>query len=372
MLAPYQLSVRTRTYFGSGCTEQALQKEQELLGPRVLLVSTGRSLRKHGYLDDLVRMIGADVAVCDCISANPDVTEIREAVKAGKEMHASSVVGFGGGSAVDAAKAAAAGIVSEYDVGDFLSGQQPLPENPLPVIAVPTTAGTGAELTKGAIISDRERGIKGGIRGEQLIPAAAVVDPSYTETLPLKVTLESGFDVFAHAAESYCAVKANPFSEMLSEKAVRITGAMLPRLCRSLKDTEAREQMSFAAHIMGYNVNNVGNCLPHRLQYPVGAETDTSHGAGLAALYPAWFRHEETVQPERVGKLLEWLGCSGDEAPDVRIHHWLEMLGVSRTLTDLGIRSPAEELAGRVSGSLANDRLAGDPDVIRKIYEESI
>jgi alcohol dehydrogenase class IV len=236
---------------------------------------------------------------------------------------------------------------------------------------IPTTAGTGAELTKGAIISSREKKIKTGIRGEKITPVVAIVDPTYTYSLPINVTMEAGFDVFAHAIESYCSINANPFSEMLSEKAIKIVGETLPRLAKNLDDIEARKEICFASHLMGYNVKNVGNCLPHRLQYPIGAHTETSHGSGLIALYPAWIQQESIVEGEKIRNALDWLGCIPGE-PKERMKMWMDSLGISRRLRDLGCTIAAEELANQVTGNIKSDKLSEVDDIILKIYQESM
>lgn len=371
MLALYELSMTTRSYFGNRCVESALKKEKDVIGSKTLLVSTGRSLKRLGYFDELVSWIDAEVYIYDRITADPDVAEIREAVKLGKEHNVSSVIGFGGGSAIDAAKAAAVGIVSDIDIEQFLLKGLTPPDNTLPIIAIPTTAGTGAELSKGAILSSRGKRVKAGIRSDKVVPAAAMIDPVYTFSLPMNVTMEAGFDAFAHAAESYCSVNANLFSEMLSEKVIRFVGEALPRLYKDLQDEEAREMMSFASHIIGFNVKNIGNCLPHRLQYPLGVETGTSHGAGLIALYPAWMKYEHMVNPDRIDRILDWLGCSGGSAEE-RIRAWLRNMRIDRTITDLGNIRRAEEIAELVEGNLNNDRLAEKEDIIVKLYQESM
>lgn len=371
MLTHYEFVMLTRTYFGNKCVKDALDKEKELIGDRTLIITTSSAIKKIGFLDELISFLECEVFVYDHIRANPDVSEIREAIVLGKQNTVSSVIGFGGGSAMDAAKAVAMGIVSDLDIEEYLVKGLKLPENTLPIIAIPTTSGTGSELSKGAIISSREKRIKAGIRGEKLTPTVAIIDPTYTFSLPMNVTMESGFDVFAHAAESYCAVKANPFSEMLSEKAIKIVGECLPRLVLDLRNQESREQMSFASHIMGYNLKNVGNCLPHRLQYPIGAENGKSHGAGLIALYPAWIKYEANVNYERVDTILNWLGCDTGE-PEDRIRGWLEKVGISRTITDLGNKLSAKKLAEMVTGNLENDRLANTEGIIETLYKESM
>lgn len=367
----YQLSMSTRTYFGNKCVEEAVKKEKNIIGSKTLLITTGSVLKDLGFVDELVSWLDSEVFYYDKVTANPDVAEIREAVRIGRENHVDSVIGFGGGSAIDAAKAAAVGIVSDIDIEEYLIKGLTPPDDTLPIIAIPTTSGTGAELSKGTIISSREKKIKSGIRGEKVTPAIAIVDPTYTFKLPLTVTMETGFDVFAHAAESYCAVKADPFSETLSEKSIKTVGEALPRLAKNLDDYEAREMMSFASHIMGYNLKNIGNCLPHRLQYPIGVETETSHGAGLIALYPAWIKYESTVNPMRITQILDWLGCEEGQ-PEDRIRKWLDKMNISRSITDLGKVPSAEELAEMVSGNLKNDKLADEDDIIITLYKESM
>ena len=368
----YTLTMTTRTHFGNRCVEEAVKKEKQTLGDKPLIITTGGVLKQLGFLDEMIRWLDAEVICYDKVTADPDVMEIREAVKIGKECGVSSVIGFGGGSAMDAAKATAVGIASDIDIEDYLLKNIIPPEETLPIIAIPTTSGTGAELSKGAIISSLEKKIKSGIRGERVTPIVAIVDPTYTFSLPMNITMETGFDVFTHAAESYCSVNANPFSEMLSEKAIRIVGEALPRLSKDLKDTQAREMMSFASHIMGFNVKNIGNCLPHRLQYPIGISTETSHGAGLAALYPAWMKYEQNVNEERINRILDWLGCKKEDHAGERIKKWLDNLNLSRTMADLGNTLTADVLAGKVTGNLKNDKLADEEGIIVKLYQESM
>ena len=368
----YEFSMITRSYFGNRCVQGALKKEKDIIGDKTLLITTGNILYELGFIDELKSWLNADVFYYNNVTPNPDVAEIREAITIGKQNKVSSVIGFGGGSAMDAAKAAAIGIVSDVDIEDYLIKELPLPENTVPVIAIPTTAGTGAELSKGAIVSIREKKIKSGIRGENIAPAVAIVDPTYTFSLPYDVTMEAGFDVFTHAAESYCSVKTNPFSEMLSEKAIKIVGQALPRLAKNLEDREAREMMSFASHIMGYNVKNIGNCLPHRLQYPIGITTKTSHGAGVIAIYPAWMRYEEKINRERIKTILDWLGCEKDVDAGERILKWLKGMKIDRTIKDLGNTLSTKELASMVSGNLKNDKLADIDGIIETLYSESM
>lgn len=376
-MASFFLEIPTRIHFGRNICRRALEKEGNILGCRVLIVTTGGSLRRQGFVDkleDILEGLDKDVCICDGVSPNPKLDEVKEAVRIGKEFQATSVIGFGGGSAMDAAKVAAVGLACKDSIESyFFDGVEP--EVSLPVVALPTTAGTGSELSKGAIISDAKSQVKRGIRGKNLYPKVAVVDSYFTEQIPYKVTMETGFDVFAHAVESYISVNANPFSEMLSLEALKLVGENLVRLMENLNDIKAREKMSYASMIMGINLSNTGTAMPHRLQYPVGAATGTSHGAGLLALYPAWLDIEYKYSAEKleqVACVLSGKICRGERKCLGEIKKFIEKLGIRQNLKILGIND--ETIGGlmqKVSGNIKNDPAFREMDAVKRIYRQS-
>jgi len=373
----YQLNIPTRIYYGRDILQEVLIKEKERFCGNVLIVTTGRSLIRLGYLERLQNAIGnmenvTEVHVFDCISANPRLSEVKEGISLGKKRNIDMVIGFGGGSALDAAKAIAAGIGNDESVEEyFYEGKEPGKET-LPVIAIPTTAGTGSELSKAAIITDDAKKIKGGIRGNAMYPVLAIVDPAFTESVPKYITMETGFDVLAHAIESYVSQASSPYTEMLSEQAIRLVGKYLPRLAEDLNDVEAREQMSFASMIMGINLGNASTALPHRMQYPLGAHTDTSHGAGLAALFPTWIHYEVQYSPEKVKQVVKLL--SGTEQTDVEkcISEFIKTLELPCSLRELGVEEEQlVQMAAEVTGNIKNDPATQEEDIILKIYKEA-
>lgn len=377
----FTFELSTKIYCGTDIIGEALKKEAQMLAGRILVVTSGRSLETYGHLSRLVKSLKdlpetEKVVVYKKVSANPKLEEVQEAVTLGKLEKVQKVIGFGGGSALDAAKAVAVGVASEEKMETYLlDGKEPTEET-LPIIAIPTTAGTGSELSKGAIISSSFYHIKAGIRGKNILPCIAIVDAAYTWTVPKKITMETGFDVLAHAIESYMAVKATPFSEMLSEKAIKIACKNLILLCRNLNNREAREKMSFASMIMGLNLADVGTCLPHRMQYAIGACTESSHAAGLIALYPSWVQHEFEVNPKRLGRILQWMGYLEISTPiqaQNAFESFFECLDVKYSLAGLGIAEEwVEMLAEKVTGNLANDRLAENPGIVKTIFRESL
>lgn len=379
-MRPYHLNIPTKLYYGRDIWRGALREIEQMLCGSVMIVTTGRSLARLGYLGDLKRAVTESplvdtLTVFDKVSANPRLSEAEEGVALAKDAKADVIIGFGGGSAMDMAKAVALGARTDEAVGAFFYGKSAVGKDILPVIAVPTTAGTGSELSRAAILTDSAKKRKGGIRGDALYPRAAIVDPIFTESVPFHITMQTGFDVLAHAMESYVSKAASPYTRMQSEYAVRTVGEMLPRLAQDLQDIEAREKMSYASMIMGINLGNASTGLPHRLQYPLGALTDTSHGQGLAALYCAWIGYEYQYSRESVEEMTSILAgrsIRGKEACTGVMREFITRLGLPVTLQEMGIgREQLDIMAEAVTGELANDPAAQEQDIVRKIYERA-
>ncbi|NDL67872.1 iron-containing alcohol dehydrogenase [Anaerotalea alkaliphila] len=377
----FNLSIPTRIHFGRGILEEALQAEAAILRGNLLVVTGRRAMREGGHLDRLEGLLRKNGGVQSVrffqgVSPNPKVEEVDEAIRLGLETGADAVIGLGGGSALDAAKAVAAGIRAGEGIGPYLLEGKPLPEAVLPLVAIPTTAGTGSELSMGAILSAPSQGFKGGIRGPQLLPVAAIVDPAFTDDLPVGTTRETGFDIFTHGVETYLSTRANAFTRMLSREALGIVSLHLPALVRKPRDSQARDRMSYASMLMGVNLAGAGTCLPHRLQYPVGALTDTSHPRGLAALYPAWVHHGYASSPEAwdtLASLLDRRPRAGREEVEGSVCNFLEAVGMATTLEALGIREgQLETLCAGVTGNIAQDPAGKEPDIVRRIYGRAL
>ena len=369
----HKLEIPTRVYFGRGILEEGLEdvsKKSGILVNPILIVTTGGSLYRFGHIERLKNCISEinpdlEVYIYDGIRSNPTLQDVECGISFAKENNIKSVIGFGGGSALDAAKAIAAGVVAEtYITNIFRKGEEP--KDALPIIAIPTTAGTGSELSKAAILTDKERVRKGGLRGEKLYPDAAVVDSEFTETISLKVTMETGFDVLAHAIEGYVSKAASPFTKMLSEYVISNAGNSIKKLANDLYDVEARGQMSFCSMLMGINLGNTGTALPHRLQYPVGAHTNSSHAAGLAAMYPVWLKYESSYSPEEIKRIMGLLEIE-------EIEELIKYMGLRNSLEEIGVKQEMiDQMCEEVSGNLQNDPAFSEQDIVKKIYRESL
>lgn len=370
---PFEHLTPTRIVFGAGSFERAGECAAEL-GAHALVVCGRGAMRRTGVLDRLTAQLhrrGLAVSVFDGVSPDPKSTEVDAALALLRKRSCDHLIGLGGGSALDAAKAASVAVERD-SVAEIVGAT--LPPNPrsLPVLAIPTTAGSGAEVTKGAIVTDVERSLKSGIRGPDVFPAIALVDPELSATMPPAVAAETGFDALTHAVETYVARRASPLTEPMSEQAVRLLGASLSGLAEAPPDPGRRARLAYAALLGGLTVANASTCLPHRLQQAMGAvpRLQVSHGRGLAALYPAWYERAQpfaTAKFERLGELL------GGEGFGPTLEHLRSELGLGAGLAELGFTAAdLDACLAAVGGNVDNDPIEGvGPALMRAIYEDS-
>ena len=369
----------TKVFFGCGEFDNVGASVAQW-GTKALIVSGRRAMSALGYRERLERMLltaGMMTAVFDEVSADPRTSEVNECVVRYRQWRPDVIIALGGGSAMDAAKAVALGITVGEAVEPYLAGQKAVPAVDIPLIAIPTTAGTGSETNRAAILTDQAAGYKGSFRHDSLFPRMAIIDPLLTLSLPPLVTRETGFDVFAHAVETEISRAAsNPLVSLYSGEAIRLVGAALPEAVARGANREARTALAYAAMLMGANLANSSTCLPHRLQYPVAIATGTSHGAGLMALFRSWLEISyefSTEKFDRIGCLLSGQSVTGKIAVLRVYDDFIRRCGEPLRLRDLGItQADIAGLAERVSGSLDNDPAAKSPDIITKIYEGAL
>ncbi|MET8979491.1 iron-containing alcohol dehydrogenase [Streptomyces sp. NPDC004539] len=366
----FDLDIPTRIVFGAGTLDRLGPLTREL-GGRPLLV-TGRSAgRRYGYLERALASLD-DAVHFDGVSPNPTCAEVDQAARVARDHGCDVVVGLGGGSPLDAAKSVAA-VLGTGRPATELIGTTLSPADPVaPIVAVPTTAGSGSEVTKGAIVTDTARRFRSGIRGDALTPRIAVIDPELTATVPHHVRTETAFDAFAHAVEGFVARRSDPLSQSLAVRALGLITEHADSLVKREDSPASREAFALAALLGGINVARASTCLPHRLQQAMGALPDLgiSHGRGLAVVYPAWLRHTERYAPDDFGRLARALGTSSvGEA----VGEFLDRAGLASRLRDHGVTRPdLGLLLDGVSGNLDNDPRPGvDAEYLRTLYEES-
>ncbi len=366
----------TEIVFGCGGFEQAAGRIAQL-GTRALIVTGKRAMQALGYTDKMqhnLQAAGVKTAVFAGVSAEPHAAEVNRCVAEYAFYRPDVVVALGGGSVIDAAKGVLLGLSTGEGIEPYLVGKKNVDQVAItiPLVAIPTTAGTGAELNKAAILTDDTAGIKTSFRHQNFFPKVAIVDPLLTLSLSPKVTLETGFDVFAHAVETSISKATNSMVKMNSIEAIGQVRDYLPLAIQDGGNIAARTAMHYASMLMGASLANSSTCMPHRLQYPIGIKTGSSHGAGLISLFRPWLENTYEYSSEQFDCLFSALAgknCRGKVQVLQEFDRFTEAIGANYTLKTFGLsRENVPELADKVSGNLANDPAGLVPGIVDAMY----
>ncbi|MFM9107219.1 MAG: iron-containing alcohol dehydrogenase [Chloroflexota bacterium] len=312
---PFQWPTRVR--FGFGVSALAGEEARSLGGTRALVV-TDPGVRGAGLLDGvLASLAAAGVAshVHDRVSGNPRDHECVAAADAGRAFGAQVVVAVGGGSPMDAAKTAAALLTNGGSPQDW-EAPALLREDPLPIIAIPTTSGTGSEVTFYAVVTDTARRFKMSLLDTRIAPRVALVDPDLTMTMPPPVTASTGMDALTHAVEAFTGNLANPMADALAKEAIRLIAIHLAGAVRDGSNREARSGMMMASLLAGMAFGNTDVAAVHCLAEAIGGRYDTPHGVANSVFLPHVFAHNAEAFPARHAEVAAALGLDADGIPD--------------------------------------------------------
>jgi len=285
-LPPFEFLSAGRIVFGSG-TAQTLGARAQKLGARALWV-TGKDRSRVAALEAQLKHAGLELAAVS-VAGEPSVEDALRAVAAGRRIGAELVVACGGGSVIDLGKAAAALLTNPGDAFDFLEviGRgQPLVAPALPLIALPTTAGTGAEVTKNAVLASAEHGAKASLRHDSMLPAIALVDPQLTLSMPPAVTAATGLDALTQCLEPFVSCQHNPLTDALALEGMKRGARALERAFRDGTDLAAREDMALCSLFGGLALANAKLGAVHGFAAPIGGQFAGPHGAVCARLLP--------------------------------------------------------------------------------------
>jgi alcohol dehydrogenase class IV len=308
---------------------------------------------------------GVAVEVFSGGEPEPSLRAARACVAAAREFRPEAVVGLGGGSNMDLSKITATVLAHGGDPRDYV-GEGKVPGPVVPLFCLPTTAGTGSEVSAASVLTDTDNHIKVGILSNFLRPAVALVDPLLTVSCPPKVTADSGIDALTHAIEAYTAVDnetfplppgersvyqgRHPMGDLLAERAIQLIGKHLRRAVADGNDLEAREGMALGATLAGMSFSNVGVAAVHALEYPVGGSTHCSHGAGNGLLLPYVMRFNLPARVQKFAAIARLLGedvtglseGAAAERAVTAVEKLRADIGIPQRLRDLGVK--AEQL----------------------------
>ncbi len=282
----FEFATAGRIVFGPGSLREAAPAAAKM-GKRAMVV-TGASADRAAPLRAQLEAAGVR-CVPYSVSGEPTVEAVRQGAGQAREARCDLVIAMGGGSALDAGKALAALLTNAGDPLDYLEviGRwQALAKAAAPFIAIPTTAGTGTEATRNAVLASTEHRVKASLRSAGMLPRVAIIDPDLTLDLPRAVTASTGLDALTQLIEPYVSVRANPMTDMFCVEGIQRAAGALPRVFENGRDREARAEMSWVALLGGLSLANAGLGAAHGFAAPVGGMFPAPHGAVCAALLP--------------------------------------------------------------------------------------
>ena len=372
-------------HVGQGALHQLVPTLQTM-GAKHAVIVTDSVMADSEWADRLEGLAAeSDVAtrVIGELKGEPTTKDVDAALDTIKTFKADVVIGFGGGSALDTAKVAAVLRTNGGTTADY-EGYDQIRKPGTPVVAVPTTAGTGSEGTRGAAVTDELRDVKMLLMSPHLIPAVAIVDPEPTQTMPPTVTASTGLDALTHGIEAYVSRRGYPLTDALAIDAIARIAEALPRVYAQPNDIEAREEMAVASLHAGLAFNNASVALVHGMSRPIGAYFHVPHGLSNAMLLPTVMAFSTSGHPARYAQVAKALGSdlneptAAAEASVQIVRDLADELEVP-TLREWGVDEQAfREVMSTMardamdSGSPANNPRTASHEEIIALYEEVI
>lgn len=386
MLKQYSLKMPHAVFGGENSMENIADIIKKLDARKVAMF-TDKGLRKLGLFDlpeAVVKSTGVGYYVLDDLPAEPSYMAVQAVVDEFKASGADLIVACGGGSVMDAAKLASVLVTDEYGVKELLDNPG-MAKKCVPIVLIPTTAGTGAEVTPNAIVGVPERELKIGIVNENMIADYVILDARLIKNLPRKIAASTGVDALAHCVECFTGNKANPFSDMYALEGCDLILNNLEAACDDPEAMEAKNKMQIAAYYGGLAITASGTTAVHALSYPLGGKYHIAHGVSNAMLLAPVMRFnaEEPVVKERLAVIYD-RSCheaekrsSVEEKADwviARMEAIIRHLDIPTSLTEFNV--PAEDLESLVDAGMQVTRLLNNnmrkvtPEDARAIYSQ--
>jgi alcohol dehydrogenase class IV len=388
----FQVNWPGRILFGAGKLSTLGDEAKALGGERVLVVTT-KDLVNLGVADraeTILRDAGLIVTRFDDVQPDPTCEAVDQAAAAVRAAGVNLLVALGGGSAIDFAKALSAAATHDGPIWQYVTytgaNAKPLGASLLPLIAVPTTAGTGSEVSQGSVLDNPVLEMKAALLSPRMYPRVALVDPELTYTMPPRTTAMTGFDALTHGIESFLNVqRSTPASEVFAREAIRRAAASLPLAVRDGGNHAARASMAWAGTCGGLAIGLSNAAVAHAMALPLGARLGTPHGLALALLQPVVLAHTWEAQPERCATLAETVGAARPgmsvrdkaQAMVAWIDGFVEQIGLKGLWNGVGVDPAmparlAKDVFAYMGRPVSQYRPVFDEDQVRRMFEEAM
>jgi len=329
----------TKVVFGRK-TLYRIGEEIESLGLRTekVAVICGKSAVNNGYVEVIKKQINGKVEVFDIVEPEPTVEVALRVIEEVKKFSPQLLIAVGGGSPLDVAKVVSVMLTNEGELSEFIGVPEAFKKPGIPLVAVPTTSGSGSEVTPYAVLTDRRRFRKAPLISRYLYPVLAIDDPELTVTMSPIVTTNTGVDALTHAVEAFVSKRATEISKLYSRKAIELIGRFLPRSYGNPRDIEAREKMMLASLLGGMAIADAGAGLVHTMAHVLGVMYKVPHGlANGVFLVPVlkFYGLSAKEEIEEIGRLMGFEGNISKILEDLR--EFLSFLGIPKSLKEVGL-----------------------------------
>lgn len=374
----FQYYLPVNLVFGRGKAD-VIGERAAALGTRALIVTGGSSTRKSGLLDRAIKQLenhGVSYVLFDKAEPNPLTTTVWKGAETARREGCDFILSIGGGSSLDTGKGIAFLAVNEGDISDYIYGKKKS-DKALPVLAVPTTCGTGSEGNGFAVMTNPDTLDKKSLRCSAIVPACSIVDPQLMMTMPGNILASVGFDALCHNIDAYLSATSQPLTELMALEGVRLAAESLVSLYEGSKDLNHWDQLSLASTLGGMVINTAGVTALHGMEHPVSGLKDAVHGRGLAALAPFVFEASIKGAPHKFSALSRLLGGKGEWDFTDQIRSLITRLGLTEGLKDMGVEESdlnwLTENCFKVSApSIANHPVVFTPEEVKEIYRKSL
>ncbi len=364
----------SRLISGRNCVREKAG-EMKSFGKKAIIVTGRHSAKENGALEDLLFALKKneqDYVIYDQAIPNPTIACAREGAKLAREEKVDFVIAIGGGSPMDTGKAIALMAKMELEDAELFSCSYD--EGALPIVCIPTTAGTGSEVTRVSVLIYSEKETKCSIGGRAMFPKLSYLDGKYMEKLSREVTLNTAIDAMSHAIEGMLSLAASPMSDRLGEESLCLLSSYLPKIDQLEKNPEIlspedRDQLLYAAMLAGMVIANTGTNVVHAMGYGLTCFQGTDHGRANGLLMAAYLKKMAEELPDRVSYILQ---CMGYQSLDEMKESWAALLGERESLTEKELEKYTDIVIHTKAGSLAKCKKRVSAEEVKEIYRTSI
>lgn len=369
----FQYTGMPKIYFGKGSLAKALKAEESQIGKNVLLTYGGGSIKRNGIYDEAVRLLketGHNVFEFSGIMANPTYAKVQAGAEAVRKNNIDFILAIGGGSVIDASKIISAQAKTEEDIWNLEFVQHKFPTSFVPMGAVVTVSGTGSEMNAGAVITNEETKQKNGMGGA--LACFAVLDPSYTLTVPMKQVVSGAFDTLSHCMETYFGKPSETnVSDEINESVMRNVIRNIHAVIKNPQDLYVRSELMWDSSMAENGILKLGKQTDfqnHMIEHQLGAYTDCNHGQGLAVIHPTVYRH---LYKDNLSKFVRFAEVvwkvEPKESDEATASAGIDAL--ASFIKEIGLPTTLKELKANLSDGSPDPT---DPELLRKVADSTI